>query len=138
MTSPVIQRAERMAAPVHVPVAIVGAGAGGLTAALMLRDADAIAPSAGLMESRYRRPWSVRATDLPSRLNKGTPSHTSSALIWWLTAPCVTDSSSAAREKLSSLPAASNARIPPSGGNLCNVMLLVLLTDSGSLYRLIL
>lgn len=36
---PVICRAERMAAPVHVPVAIVGAGACGLTAALMLRDA---------------------------------------------------------------------------------------------------
>lgn len=39
MSQPVIQRAERMAAPVHVPVAIVGAGACGLTAALMLRDA---------------------------------------------------------------------------------------------------
>ncbi|MDI1339273.1 FAD-dependent oxidoreductase [Polaromonas sp.] len=39
MSSPVIRRAERMDAPVHVPVAIVGAGACGLTAALMLRDA---------------------------------------------------------------------------------------------------
>jgi len=39
MNQPVIQRAERMAAPVHVPVAIVGAGACGLMAALMLRDA---------------------------------------------------------------------------------------------------
>ncbi|MDI1272418.1 FAD-dependent oxidoreductase [Polaromonas sp.] len=39
MTLPVIRRAERMDAPVHVPVAIVGAGACGLTAALMLRDA---------------------------------------------------------------------------------------------------
>jgi fumarate reductase flavoprotein subunit len=39
MTQPVIQRAERMAAPVHVTVAIVGAGACGLTAALLLRDA---------------------------------------------------------------------------------------------------
>lgn len=39
MSQPVIQRTERMAAPVHVPVAIVGAGACGLTAALMLRDA---------------------------------------------------------------------------------------------------
>lgn len=38
MTQPVIQRAERMVAPVHVSVAIVGAGACGLTAALMLRD----------------------------------------------------------------------------------------------------
>lgn len=39
MTLPVIRRAERMEAPAHVPVAIVGAGACGLTAALMLRDA---------------------------------------------------------------------------------------------------
>ena len=39
MTSPMIRRAERMMAPIHVPVAIVGAGACGLTAALMLRDA---------------------------------------------------------------------------------------------------
>lgn len=39
MTLPVIRRAERMDAPIHVPVAIVGAGACGLTAALMLRDA---------------------------------------------------------------------------------------------------
>ncbi|MES2242914.1 MAG: FAD-dependent oxidoreductase [Pseudomonadota bacterium] len=39
MTLPVIRRAERMDTPVHVPVAIVGAGACGLTAALMLRDA---------------------------------------------------------------------------------------------------
>jgi fumarate reductase flavoprotein subunit len=39
MTLPVIRRAERMDAPIHVPVAIVGAGACGLTAALVLRDA---------------------------------------------------------------------------------------------------
>lgn len=39
MMDPVIRRAERMDAGVHVPVAIVGAGACGLTAALMLRDA---------------------------------------------------------------------------------------------------
>lgn len=39
MTSPVIRRAERMDAPIHVTVAIVGAGACGLTAALMLHDA---------------------------------------------------------------------------------------------------
>ncbi|MDP2452457.1 MAG: FAD-dependent oxidoreductase [Polaromonas sp.] len=39
MTVPVIRRGERMEAPIHVPVAIVGAGACGLTAALMLRDA---------------------------------------------------------------------------------------------------
>ena len=39
MTLPVIRRAERMDASIHVPVAIVGAGACGLTAALMLRDA---------------------------------------------------------------------------------------------------
>lgn len=39
MSQPVIRRAERMDAPIHVPIAIVGAGACGLTAALMLRDA---------------------------------------------------------------------------------------------------
>lgn len=39
MTEPVIQRTERMVAQIHVPVAIVGAGACGLTAALLLRDA---------------------------------------------------------------------------------------------------
>lgn len=39
MSLPVIRRAERMEAPVHVSVAIVGAGACGLTAALMLHDA---------------------------------------------------------------------------------------------------
>ncbi|MDO9115703.1 MAG: FAD-dependent oxidoreductase [Polaromonas sp.] len=39
MTLPVIRRTERMDAPIHVPVAVVGAGACGLTAALMLRDA---------------------------------------------------------------------------------------------------
>lgn len=39
MSLPVIRRAERMEAPVHVSVAIVGAGACGLTAALMLSDA---------------------------------------------------------------------------------------------------
>jgi fumarate reductase flavoprotein subunit len=39
MNQPVIQRAESMAAQVHVPVAIVGAGACGLTAALLLHDA---------------------------------------------------------------------------------------------------
>jgi fumarate reductase flavoprotein subunit len=37
--SPRIVRAERMNAPVHVPVAIVGAGACGLVAAIALRDA---------------------------------------------------------------------------------------------------
>lgn len=39
MSEPVVRRAESMDAPVHVPVAIVGAGACGLTAALMLHDA---------------------------------------------------------------------------------------------------
>jgi len=39
MSLPVIRRAEQMQAPVHVSVAIVGAGACGLTAALMLSDA---------------------------------------------------------------------------------------------------
>lgn len=38
-TVPTIVRAERMAAPVHVPVAIVGGGACGLVAAIALRDA---------------------------------------------------------------------------------------------------
>jgi len=39
MNQPVIRRAERMDAAVHVPVAIVGAGACGLTVALLLHDA---------------------------------------------------------------------------------------------------
>jgi fumarate reductase flavoprotein subunit len=39
MNQPVIRRAQRMDAAVQVPVAIVGAGACGLTAALMLHDA---------------------------------------------------------------------------------------------------
>jgi fumarate reductase flavoprotein subunit len=39
MSLPVIRRAEHMQAPVHVSVAIVGAGACGLTAALILHDA---------------------------------------------------------------------------------------------------
>lgn len=39
MTSPTIRRAPAMTAELHVPVAIVGAGACGLTAALMLHDA---------------------------------------------------------------------------------------------------
>lgn len=39
MTTPVIRRAPAMTAELHVPVAIVGAGACGLTAALMLHDA---------------------------------------------------------------------------------------------------
>lgn len=39
MSTPVIRRAATMTAELHVPVAIVGAGACGLTAALMLHDA---------------------------------------------------------------------------------------------------
>ena len=39
MSLPTVRRAERMDAPVHVSVAIVGAGACGMTAALMLCDA---------------------------------------------------------------------------------------------------
>lgn len=39
MSRPLIQRAPVMTAELHVPVAVIGAGACGLTAALMLRDA---------------------------------------------------------------------------------------------------
>lgn len=83
-----------------------------------LREAEAMALSAGLMVSRYSRPWSVSSIFLPRRRNSFTPSQSSSALIWWLIAPCVTDSSSAACVKLNWRPADSKARMEVSGGSL--------------------
>jgi len=52
-------------------------------------------------------PATVSSTPRPTRLNKGWPSCSSSCCIWWLMADCDRYSSSAAREKLPSLAAAS-------------------------------
>src|SRR5215467_9360390 len=58
---------------------------------------------------RYWRPASVMTRRWRSRLKSLTPSSNSKALTWWLTAPWVTNSSSAARVKLSWRAAASKA-----------------------------
>src|SRR5947209_4370428 len=52
-----------------------------------------------------------------SRLKSFRPSSASSAFTWWLTAPWVTQRSSAARVKLSWRAAASKALSPLSDGN---------------------
>ena len=49
----------------------------------------------------YRYPSCVNRTLLLLRWNSFTPSSSSSAFIWWLTAGCVSRSLSAAREKFS-------------------------------------
>src|SRR3990167_1654506 len=61
------------------------------------------------------RPRSVSCRPRASRTNKGPPTMSSSKRICWLTAPGVTDSSSAAREKFRGRAAASKARRALSG-----------------------
>ena len=66
---------------------------------------------------RYSRPTLVMIRRCRSRLKSLTPSSDSKALTWWLTAPWVTKSSSAARVKLSRRAAASKALSAFNGGS---------------------
>ena len=66
--------------------------------------------------ARYSRPASVITRRWRSRWKSFVPSAASSAFTWWLTAPWVTQSSSAARVKLSLRAAASKALSAFSGG----------------------
>jgi len=61
----------------------------------------AILSKASRTTFRYSRPASVITSRWRSRLKSLRPSSASSAFTWWLTAPWVTQSSSAARVKLS-------------------------------------
>src|SRR5690606_15040634 len=67
-------------------------------------------------DSPRRRPASVRRRRRPSRWNRATPSSSSSSRTWRLTAPWVTCSSAAARDRLPRRAAASKARRALRGG----------------------
>src|SRR3546814_428312 len=72
--------------------------------------------NASRMGGRYAWPASVSSSARFWRLNSGRPSHSSSALIWWLIAAWVTCSSAAALVKLRCRAAASKARSALRGG----------------------
>lgn len=63
------------------------------------------------------RPAGVSLTPLAWRSKRGTPSHASRLRTCWLTAVAVMPSSTAAKEKLVLLAAASKARRVASGGS---------------------
>src|SRR6185312_13997117 len=70
------------------------------------------------MPGRYSCACCVSVSERFWRTNRRTPSSSSSRLIWWLIAVCVTFSSEAARVKLKCRAAASKARNPFSDGSL--------------------
>ena len=79
----------------------------------------AVISSANAVRTRAakRSPSSVRRTPRPARSTSRTPRSDSSDLIWWLIAPCVTCSASAALVRLRSRAVASNARRACMGGS---------------------
>ena len=94
--------------------AIVSDGPASLCASR--RQAAPMMSKASASERASCCPLGVGIVWRPSRSNSERPNHCSSCRTWWLTADCVTFSSSAAREKLPERAAASKQRSALSDG----------------------